>query len=191
MASSGTGIMRILIDSRQFNQLNGTLQSIAASAQHQPFWNTQIFAAIIGAALGLIPALYLFWKDRPIIKTKISASFVALSFDRMRTGFSVSIYNHGRRAINLNRIYLKFKDGETLVFLNESNFVGGSGMPRALGENASHSVTILAQEVTDGILRKNNEYPICACYSDALGKEYRAKTSKEFWVDLFKSAEKD
>ena len=53
----------ILELSSQLTAINISLQKIAISFQNQSFHNTQLFAAIIGAIIGLSPSIYLLWKD--------------------------------------------------------------------------------------------------------------------------------
>jgi hypothetical protein len=182
-----TSTTTVLINASQFQTLISALHS-------ESFWNTQLFAAVVGAFLGLMPSLYLLYQDRPRIKVKIDQIFVPYTtpgISHVDTGFSVSIYNTGRRAINLKNIYLGFKDGESLVFINESNFVGGrSGLPKSLGENDSHTVAILASVVAQ-TLREKQMYPVKACYADAVGNVYPVKTSKAFWDKVFRLAEGD
>jgi hypothetical protein len=179
----------IVIASSQFNAINASLHGVVAALQNQSFWNTQLFAAIIGAALGLLPFLYLVYQDRPRIKVRINTVLVA-DTARPRTGFSINVANFGRRAITLERVFLRFADGESLVFMSNTNFVGGSsGLPKTLREGTSHSVVILTGTVAEPILKK--AHPVAACYADALGEVYTAKTNKEFWETLFKVAAKD
>lgn len=85
---------------------------------------------------------------------------------------------------------MKFANGETLVFPNDNLFVGGSGLPKILNEANSHSVTVLAGTIAADLLKKK-EYPVAACYRDAVGKVYEVKISKEFWDTFFKVSAKD
>ncbi|MGD0328450.1 MAG: hypothetical protein ABSB00_01910 [Minisyncoccia bacterium] len=182
-----TATSTILLSSPQFNAINASLHSIAFSLQNQSFLNTQLFAAVVGAALGLMPSLYLLYKDRPRIKVKVGHILVPIpSISHIDNGFSVAISNSGRRPITVERIFLPFKDGESLVFTSESSFVGGSsGLPKVLGEGNSHNVAVLAGEVAEAFLRKQS-YPVAACYGDALGNVYKCKTTQEFWDTMFR-----
>ena len=166
------------------NAINVSLQNITVALRIQPFWNTQWFAAIIGAAIGLTPSFYLLYKDRPIIKLKKWHSFVSLG-NRIQNGFSVEIGNSGRRPITVASFYLKFRDGKSMVFVDPTLFVGGSGLPKVLNEGNSHSVTLLADALESDI-HKKDYYPVAACYEDALGQVYKCRLSRKFWDTLFK-----
>lgn len=176
----------VLLGAQQFNQVNAALQSIVSATQNQSFWNTQIFAAIVGGLIGLIPFGYLMYLDRPRIKVKSDQVWIPRGvLNEVRIGFSASIYNSGRRAITVDRMYLRFRDGSALAFLGEASFAGASGLPKLLTENSSHTVAIFANKIAKDILKKES-FPIAICYSDALGKEYCVPTTSEFWQKLFK-----
>lgn len=149
------------------------------------------YGAIV-ATVGAGVTLWNVWRDRARIRVKINHTLIPRPITNgIRSGFSISIYNHGRRAVVVDKVYLKFADGESLVFLSNSSFVGGeSGLPKILGEGESHSVVILAGEIAEPLLKKQ-VYPISANFCDALGKEYKAKTKQEFWEMMFKSASTD
>lgn len=163
--------------------ISNSLKDIAAQNHH--FYDTPLFAALVGATFGVLPFLYQMWKDRPIIQVKIDTVFVASSI-MVEKGISITIYNHGRRPVVLKNVFLKFDDDSALLFIANSNFVGlSSGLPMSLNEGNSHSVTILAGTIAMDFLKKQT-YPTHACYSDALGNEYKCKTTKDFWDDLFR-----
>ena len=177
----------ILQYSYQLNEINASLQGIVSVLRNQPFYNTQLFAVIVTGCLSLIPWLYLLYKDRPIIKVTVSNVFVPTSLgNNLLNGLSITARNYGRRPITLSNVYLRFKDGESLVFMSNSNFVGGtSGLPKILEGGNSHMVAIIAGELGESFLKKQC-YPIYACYGDALGHVYKAKTSEKFWNIMFK-----
>jgi len=76
-------------------------------------------------------------------------------------------------------VFLRYATGESLAFLTEAAFVGKSGIYFKLEEGNSHSVTISAGSITESVL-KRKDYPITACYGDALGRTYKYKLSKKF-----------
>lgn len=162
------------------------LQNIAAELHYQPFWNTQWFAAVVGAAIGLVPSFYLLFKDRPSIKVEIGYSLFKQT--KIRSGIWVKISNSGRRPITITSIFLEFDDGETLVFLDNSLFVGGSDLPKIIDEGGAHTVTIRAGEIAFEI-NKKGKYPALACYRSATGRVYKCKMSKKFWDTFFKVSE--
>ena len=190
MAATST----IIMISPQLDTLNDSMQSLKAVLDHQPFWNTSLFGALIGAALGLLPFLYLLYKDRPIIRIRIHTIFVpppaGINQNQVRGGFSLTISNSGRRPITVKNMFLRFKDGDRLVF-PESCFIGGnSGLPRVIGEGNSHWVGILGGDLAEPFLKKQC-YPIRAGFEDALGKAYKCKTSAKFWDAVFTADGKD
>ncbi len=149
------------------------------------------YGAIV-ATLSAGITLWNVWRDRARIRVKISHALIPHPIvNGVRSGFSVTIYNHGRRVVIIDKVYLKFTDGESLVFLSDSNFVGGtSGLPRSLGEGESHTVVIMAGEIAQPLLQKQS-YPTSANFCDALGREYKAKTKQKFWEKMFSSASTD
>ncbi|MEI6057558.1 MAG: hypothetical protein WCQ60_01120 [bacterium] len=184
----------VLMLSPQLDTLNTSLQGINAALDHQPFWNTSLFGAILGGAFGLLPFLYLLYKDRPIIKVRVHSVFVppptGINQNQVRGGFSVTIANSGRRPITVKNVYLKFKDGDRLIFPDDC-FIGGvSGLPRVIGEGNSHWVGILAGKIAQPFLKKQC-YPVTAGFEDALGKAYKCRTSKKFWEGVFAADGKD
>lgn len=174
----------------QLGFINTALQGIAVALRVQPFWNTQLFAAVVGAVLGFTPSLYLFYKDRPRIKVKMGPSIFLVS-GKARTCIWISISNSGRRPVKVSSAFLKFKDNTTLVFIQESAFVGGSGLPIVLDQNnPSHTVNILVKDIQPEI-QKRNSYPVAGCYRDAIDKVYQHKMSKKSWENIFKVAASD
>jgi len=145
-----------------------------------------LFAAIIGAFLGLIPSFYFLIKDRPIIKVAISYAYIPSISNLIQKGFNIRISNSRRRQITIDGVFLEFKNKETLIFPTPNLFVGGSsGLPKTLFKNSSHSVTILTGDVAFAILRKR-DYPVAAYYRDVIGKVYRCKIPNNFWENVFK-----
>ncbi len=174
----------------ELTAINSSLQNIAYTLQHQSFWNSPLFAAIVGAVagalLGLLPFLWLLYKDRPIIKVKAQIDwFVSAANTHPRKVLSIKIYNSGRRAANITSIYLRFASGESLVFLTDAAFIGGYPLPFKLEENSSRSVSIVAGSIAQTVLEKQ-VYPVAACYSDALGNVYQHKLASDFWERFFK-----
>jgi hypothetical protein len=149
------------------------------------------YGAIV-ATIGAAVTLWNVWRDRAKIRVKISYALIPHSLmSRMRSGFSIVIYNFGRRKVVIDKVYLKFSDGESLIFLSDFNFVGGtSGLPRNLEEGESHTVIILAGKISQSLLQKK-AYPVAAIFCDALGREYKVKTKQKFWETVFDSASKD
>lgn len=186
-----TATSTILLSIDQFSAINLSLHNIVQALQNQSFFNGQLFAAVVGAFLGLLPSLYVLYKDRPRIKIKTRQILTTTPAGGLRSGFSISIYNHGRRPIILKNVYLKFKDEESLVFMDNSNFVGGnSGLPKTLTEGDSHMVAVLAGEIAFPLIKKQQKvgkeiYPEWACYENAVGKVYKCKTSEKFWKTMF------
>lgn len=168
----------------QLIQINQSLQSISDTLSSNSFLDTQLPGVIIGASISLLPWLYNIFTDRPKIKILVQYMYFP-NFERVDKGISVDIYNHGKRSINLTKFYLKFKDGSKLHFLSENSFIGGSGFPLELKGGMSHSVNILAGKFSKDFL-KQQQYPKYACFQDALGNEYKSKTSNEFWDNVFK-----
>lgn len=164
------------------------LQNIALALRVQPFWNTQWFAAMIGAVVGLIPSLYLLYKDRPQIKVKVAHSLISfLSPNTIKNGISINLLNFGQRPIVANSVFFEFVDGTTMVFFDDALFVGGSKLPKIIAGGDSHSVTVLADSLAPELHQKNM-FPNAVCYRDAIGNEYRCKIPQEFWNTLFKVA---
>jgi hypothetical protein len=174
----------------QLNGINASLQKITILLQNQPFWDTQLFAVVLGALLGLLPFIYLVWKDRPIIKVEVSQALIP--FDglggRLSNGLTIKISNSGRRQITLQGVFLVFKSGETLIFPKDNLFVGGSRLPVTLTENTSHEVIILSGDLAKPV-HKKQEYPIAACYRSATGRVYKCKMKTKFWDNIFKVSE--
>lgn len=183
-----TSTSTITLSGTQIQQIILTLQGIADALKSQPFWNTQWFAAIVGAAIGMIPSFYLLYKDRPIIKVRSGHALAAMPpAGQIRNGFWASIANSGRRPITVNDFSLLFKDGSRLLFPSESLFVGGSRLPKILDEGNSHMVTIQAGVIADEV-HKKGDYPVAACFKDAVGRPYKCDITREFWDNLFKVA---
>jgi hypothetical protein len=164
--------------------INTSLQNIALALRVQPFWNTQWFAAVVGAAIGLTPSFYLLYKDRPIIKVGAGPALFRTSGNQVEKALWVKISNTGRRSITVSSTFLKFKNGETMVFFDDGLFIGGSGLPKVINEASSHTVNVSIPGI-EADIRKRKDYPVAACYRDALGKEYEAKLSRELWEKLF------
>lgn len=162
---------------------NDILAAIATSLEHKTFWDSQILGTFLGAALGLIPFFYLLLTDRPKIKVKLKQSLISIG-GKVLPAASVEINNSGRRPITVTSVFFKFADGKNLFFVDESLFVGGSGLPKRLDERSSHSVVIMAAEFA-ATLHKEQRYPIAACFSDALGNTYKRKTRQKYWDSLF------
>ena len=177
----------ISVANSQLISINTSLQKIASMSQGQPFWSTQLFAAIVGALFGLIPFIYLIWKDRPIIKVKVSQSLVPINHlgGKVRNGLTIKVSNTGRRQVTISDVFLKFKNGETMIFPNDALFVDGRRLPKTLTESTSHTVIILTGDLAQGILKKQ-EYPVEACYRSVTDKVYKCKISKKFWDNIFK-----
>lgn len=145
------------------------------------------YGAIL-STISAVVALWNIWRDRARIRTKVAHVFIPSIVNRMQTGFSITASNFGRRGVLLDRVYLRFADGSSLVFFDGSSFVSGtSGLPRNLGEGESHTVAIYAESVADAI-RQQKVSPTHAIFCDALGREYKAKTSQRFWNRVFESA---
>lgn len=177
----------VMLSDNQFSILNDSLKEVVIAIQSQPFWETQLFAVLVGAVIGLLPTVYLLYNDRPKIKVSVN-HILAPQGDLISNGFSINISNSGRRPVNISRVFLRFKDGSSLVWLDDSDLVYGTNkLPLSLGEGEAHSVTILAYSVAQALDTKK-EYPIAACYADALGNEYVCKTKTTFWETLLKVA---
>ena len=176
----------------QLKDTNANLQNIAAALQNRPFTDSQVFAVLVGGILGLIPYLSQVYFDRARIRLSIQHIFIPHTGTNAVThGIQITISNSGRRPIKVEKVFLKFKDGEAMLFLSDSLFINGSsGLPMTLNEANSHSVFIAAGSIARSI-RQKGVYPIIAGFSDALGKEYKTKNiSSEFWDLLFKGGTK-
>jgi hypothetical protein len=181
------GTTTVFLSNPQLNQINTSLQTIAAAAQHQTFFGTQLFAALVGGLIGLVPFAYLIWQDRPKIKVKADRVWIPRPVDDgVCAGLSATIYNSGRRSIMVEHLYLRFKDGSSLVFLSEKSFVGASGLPKTLEPSTSHTVAILAGTIAGDFLKKES-FPVAVCFSDALGNVYQDKTPIKFWEDMIQA----
>jgi hypothetical protein len=168
----------------QLNLINSSLDKIYTALQYQSFFNSQLFGAIVGALLGLLPFLYLLYKDRPIIALKYEFIYTNTgSF--LQKGISVTITNSGRRPTTIKSFFFELPSKESLVFLNNGIFLMGGDMPKKLEEASSFTVGILAGDLALDFLKKQ-QYPKYACFRDALGKVYKCKVSNEFWEHLFK-----
>ncbi len=177
----------VALSDSQFSAPNDSLKEVVNALHSQPFWETQLFAVFVGAIIGLLPTVYLLYNDRPKIKVGVN-HILAPQGDLISNGFSITISNSGRRPVNITRVFLRFKDGSSLVWLDDSDLVYGTNqLPISLGEGKVHSVTILAYSVAQALDTKQ-EYPIAACYADALGNEYVCKTKPIFWETLLKVA---
>jgi len=188
----------ILSFSTEFNAINISLQEISTILKNQPFWNTQLFGIIIGAMVGLIPFFYLLYKDRPIIKVRAEHVHVSPFLGSLiHDGLSITISNFGRRPINIENVFLKFADGESLLFMSNKNFIGGnSGLPKNLTEGSSHTVVISAGEIARPFMQKKNfkgdkDYPVYACCTNSLGRVYKCKISRKSWYALFQPDDSD
>ncbi len=186
---TAVGTTSVILNTQQFTQINYALQVIASAAQHQAFWNTQLFAALVGAAIGLFPFIYLLYLDRPRINVKVDHVWIAGGLGIVQSGISATISNAGRRSIIVEKVYLKFKDGSSLIFIDDKSFANGvGGLPKELRENTSHATAILAGTIARDLLKKQ-QYPIEVGFSDALGNLYRRKTSSKFWGRVFPAQE--
>jgi len=175
----------IILINNQLIGINQSLNGILYFAQHNSFWNSQLFGTLIGASIGLIPFLYLIYKDRPIIKVEAQYSIFGMTGQLVNDGISIKIFNKGRRDILLESFFFEFSDREKLVFTSDSSFIGGSGLPRKLEGGSSHTVYILSGELSSPFFKKQ-DYPIYACYNSALNKKYKCSIKRKFWDCLFK-----
>lgn len=148
--------------------------------------NTVAWYGAIVATAGIIVSIWNSYKDRARIKVKISSILIPYSSSNyVDKGFSVTISNFGIRPIIIDKFYLGFTNGKSLVFLKGFCFIGGdSGLPKTLNESESHIIAISAGEIARDILEQNS-YPIAAIFCDSLGREYKAKTKQEFWENIF------
>jgi hypothetical protein len=171
----------------QFSTLNNSLQDIVTSLGNQSFFETQLFAVFVGALVGLLPTVYLLYMDRPRIRVGVN-HILAPRGDLVSNGFSINISNSGRRPVNITRVFLRFKDGSSLVWFEDSDLVYGTNqLPMSLGEGQAHSVTVLAYSLAQALDTKK-EYPVAACYADAVGNEYICKTKPAFWETVLSVA---
>jgi hypothetical protein len=168
----------------QLSLINSSLEKINISLQSESFFSSQLFGAIVGGLLGLLPFLYLLYKDRPIIKLKHEFIYTTVNSFAQK-GISVTISNHGRRPITIKNFFFELKTKESLVFLDHSIFLFGGDMPKKLEESSSFSIGILAGDIARDILEKQ-QYPKYACFRDAVGKVYRCEIPQKFWENLFR-----
>ncbi len=182
------GQLVVIASSSQIQAMVQALQEVATAVRSQPFWNTQWFAATVGALVGLTPSLYLLHKDRAIIRVTFGHILMSVGANqRIRSGLWMKIANSGRRPITVEDVFLQFASGETLIFLDDSLFVGGRGLPKTLQEGNAHSVNLLAGSLAPEVLEKGH-YPVAVCFRDALGRVYKREVGTEFWETFFKTA---
>ncbi len=179
----------VVMNNTQFSEVTSALTQIASALNKTPaFWETQVFAVFVGGFLGLLPFLYLLYKERPIIKLELSRIFVPDVYGDLKDGFAVTISNHGQKSIVLSRFYLRFPDGESLVFIGGNGLVGGTdGLPLKLEGGNSHSIMVLATSTAE-FCKTKGQFPVAAYIASALGKTFKIRTSNDFWEGLFISA---
>ncbi len=179
----------IIFSSPQLSQLNVSLQDIVDVLKHQSFFNTPLFAAIIGLVGGLLPFFYLLYKERPIIKISVNPGYLIDTSGSLPTVMTVKIKNFGGRPTNICDFFMQFDNGDSVIFPTDNGFVYGKGLPKIIDEKNSHSVVIYVNYLMVE-LNRYEKYPKFVCFSDALGKNYSHKISNKFWNNLLRPSVK-
>jgi hypothetical protein len=135
-----------------------------------------IYAAIL-SSMAIAWNIYIYYKDKPIIKVIGKFGFIGSSNGAEGPFFFVDAINFGRRPITLSSMGLRCGDNDLIN-------IHSIGLPRELGEGKSHS------EFFDIKSLKGKDWDF-AWYKDETGKLYKSKSIKKKLQNYFKSENQD
>lgn len=145
---------------------------------------------IIFAGLGVVFAALSAWlsylaykRDRPRVKVTAALSLIGVSEECLIDAIWLEIVNIGRRPINIKNIFIKLKGGKKLMFLSVGVLAQKDfGLPIILGENESHEITFLQEELRMEI-GGNNAFATHFCFTDSSGDQHCCKIKKSLGLD--------
>lgn len=169
----------------QLLAINTNLISLKMMAGQRSFYDSSVFAAIIGATSAAIIYLITWWVERPRIRVDARVGSMIVKKGVAIPTLAVEVVNEGNRHVTLKRFFLKFKDQSAFDFVGPYGLVeDASKLPVKLEGKSSHSIDVIAGHFARTIHEKN-EYPTAICFVDALGKVHEKKTPAKFWKNLF------